>query len=87
MAETTDQAPCLRASAGILDDLVERRLAGAAEDREDGAVGQMVDGIVAPFVGRDHAAVEPQDLVEFASVEGDGQVHPIPSRLVERDQY
>src|SRR5690606_14989628 len=35
-----------------LDDLVERHLAGAPEDREHRTVPQMVDGIVAPFACR-----------------------------------
>ena len=71
----------------VLDDLEERRLAGTAEDGEDSAVGKLVDRIVAPFIGGDHAAVKPENLIQFPTVEGDRYVHPLQSRLVKRDQY
>src|SRR5262249_32156054 len=72
---------------GGLDDLEKRRLAGAAEHREHGPVGEPVDGIVAPFIGGDHAAVEPQDLVELFALEADRYVHSLAPRFIERHQY
>src|SRR3954453_11888306 len=48
----------------ILDDLEQRHFAGAAENGKDGAVGEVIDRIVTPFIGGDHAAVEPEDLIQ-----------------------
>src|SRR6185312_4101268 len=71
----------------VLDDLEQRHFAGPAEDREHGTVGQMVDGVVAQFVGGDHAPVEPQYLFEFAAFEGDRQVEPFATSFMKRNQY
>ncbi|SIT57736.1 hypothetical protein BQ8794_40335 [Mesorhizobium prunaredense] len=71
----------------ILDDLEQRHLAGATEDGKDGAVGKMVDGVVAPFIGGDHAPVKPQDLVQFTPVEPHRLVEAFTSCLMQRDQY
>lgn len=50
-------------------DLIERRLAGAAVDAEEGAIGQRIHGVIAPFAGGDHASVESEKAVEFATFE------------------
>src|SRR5262245_33981075 len=42
----------------VLDDLKERRFAGAPKNREYRAVGQVIDRIVAPFIGGDHPPIE-----------------------------
>src|SRR6185312_17050514 len=70
-----------------LGDLEERHLAGAAEYGEHGTVRKMVDGVVAPFAGSDHAAIDAQDLVEFPAVEGDRHFEMAPTGVLERDQY
>ena len=86
-AAITAKAPCLRASFGSLTiwnsgtSLARRKTEKTARSVE------MVDGVVAPFVGGDHAAVEPEDLVEFAPVEAHRLVEAFASGLVERDQY
>ena len=56
--------------AGIFLDAVDRHFRGAAEHREHGAVLEEVDRVIAPLAGGDHAAVEAEDAVEFAPVEG-----------------
>ena len=55
----------------LLDDAVERHFRGAAEDRENGLVSRMVDGVVAPLAVGDLAAVDVQNLVEFLTIEAD----------------
>jgi len=57
--------------AGIFFDTVDRLLRGAAEHREDGAVPEKIDRVVAPFAGGDLTSVETEDAVELPSVEGD----------------
>ena len=49
----------------LLDDAVERHFGGAAEDREDRLLAELVDGVVAPLAVGDLAAIDLQDLVEF----------------------
>ena len=51
-----------------------------------GAVPEMVDGIVAPFAGRDHAAINLQNEIEFTTMEGDLLLHSRRPRFVERDE-
>ncbi len=46
---------------GIFFNAVDRKFRSAAEDRENRAVPQEVDGIVTPFAGRHLAAVETED--------------------------
>src|ERR1700722_20838583 len=53
----------------IFLDPIERNFRGTAEDRENRAVAQEVDGIVAPLTVRDHASVQIQDAVEFEAIE------------------
>src|SRR5690606_25021759 len=65
----------------VLLDAEKRHLACPAKDGEHGAVAQMVDGIVAPRAGGDHAAIDVQDFAEFMPVETDGS----RSRTVERN--
>ena len=55
----------------ILFDAVERHFRRAAKHRKHRAVFQKVDGVIAPFAGRDHAAIEIENAIEFAAVEGD----------------
>src|ERR1700722_11168490 len=55
----------------VLLDTVERDLAGAAKDREDRTVLQEIDGIVAPFAGRDLAAIETEQAAQLGTVERD----------------
>src|ERR687897_2086463 len=57
--------------ARVLLDAVERDFGGAAKYRKHRAVFQKIDGVIAPLAGSDHAAIEAQDAVEFAAVEGD----------------
>src|SRR5687768_13648346 len=45
------------------------RFTGAPEDREDGAIFEMVDGVVAPLPFCDLAAIDPEDRVELPAVE------------------
>src|SRR5271170_1992253 len=52
-------------------DAEERHLARAPIDREGRAVLAEIDRVVAPFAGRNHAAVEIENTVELAPVEGD----------------
>src|SRR5690606_12078226 len=70
-----------------LDDAVERHLAGAPVDGEDGFVAQVVDRVVAPFSGRDHRPVDAQNLVELTPIEGDRAVEALAPRFAERYQY
>ena len=55
---------------GIFLDAVDRDFLKRAEHREHRAVAEEVDGVVAPFAGGDLSAVETEDAVEFAPVEG-----------------
>jgi hypothetical protein len=52
-------------------DAVQRRFGGAAEDREDRKVAHRGDGIVAPFPGSDHPAIDPQDQAKLPAVKAD----------------
>ena len=54
----------------IFLDAVDRDFRGAAEHREHRAVLEKIDGVIAPFAGGDHAAVEAENAVELAPVEG-----------------
>ena len=56
---------------GVLLDDVERPLGGAAIDREQRAVLEEVDGVVAPLARGDLASVEIEDRIELAPVEAD----------------
>ena len=49
-------------------------LAGAAEDGEHRDLLQEIQGIVPPFPGGDHAAIDGKDAAEFAAVEMDFRV-------------
>src|SRR5260370_19294659 len=79
LAATKDQAgrrdhaigPLPARKPRTLLDAVERHLAGAAEDRKDRAVLQEINGVVAPFAGRDLAAIEPEEAAELGPVESD----------------
>src|SRR5262245_13821122 len=51
-------------------DAVDRNLAGASKHGKHRAVLEEIDGVVAPFTGGDLAAVETEDAVELAPVEG-----------------
>ena len=55
----------------IFFDAIQRHFRGAAEHRKHRAVFQEVDGVIAPFAGCDHAAVQVENAVEFAAVESD----------------
>ena len=57
----------------IFLDAVDRHFGGAAEHRKHRAVFQKVDRVIAPLAGGDHAAIEIENAVEFAAVEGDLQ--------------
>src|SRR5882724_10937609 len=54
----------------IFFDAIDRHFRRTAEHREHRAVFQEIDRVIAPFAGRDHAAIEPEDPVELAPVEG-----------------
>ena len=47
----------------------QRHFAGAAENREHRRLFQEIHGIIAPFPGRDHAAIHGQNAVELGAVE------------------
>src|SRR5205823_2050744 len=53
----------------IFLDAVDRDFTGAAEYRENRAVFEKVDGVIAPLAGRDLAAVKPQEPIELAAAE------------------
>src|SRR5262245_28490356 len=70
--------------AGILFDPVNRKFGGAAEDRKDGAIFEEIDGVIAPFTGRNLAAVETENAIKLAAVErhlacGGGRAHLAPA--------
>jgi hypothetical protein len=44
--------------------------AAAPKDGENRLVATVIDRIVAPFAGGDHASVDPQDLAELETVKG-----------------
>jgi hypothetical protein len=46
----------------------------------------VIDGVVAPLVGGDHAPVKPQDLIQFTPVETNRLIQALAPRL-QRDQY
>src|SRR5207249_3228811 len=50
---------------------IDRYFRRSAEDGKDGAIPEEIDGVVAPFAGGDHAAVEAEDARQLAAVEGD----------------
>ena len=52
-------------------DTIERHLGGALKHGKDRSLAPCADGIVAPFAGRDLAAVDAQDCAEFLAVEHD----------------
>src|SRR3546814_6206579 len=58
-----------RAAAALLGNGVERCVVGVAEHREDRRAADLVDGIVAPLAAGDVAAVEGEQLIQFAPVE------------------
>jgi hypothetical protein len=62
--------PCLRASAGVFHDAVERLLGGAPEDRKTGGLPAELHGIVTPLAVGDMAAIEIENLREFVAVKG-----------------
>jgi hypothetical protein len=47
----------------------------------------MVYGVIAPFIGGDHTPVKSEDLIEFATVEGNRHIEALSSRLAQRDEY
>src|SRR4030088_2662111 len=49
---------------GVLFDEVDRHFGGMAEDREDGAIAQEIDGGVTPFSGGNPPAIHAQNAVE-----------------------
>ncbi|EGE57303.1 hypothetical protein RHECNPAF_4460082 [Rhizobium etli CNPAF512] len=53
----------------VLFDSEERHFAGALEDGKHRPVFQVIDRVIAPFALADHAAVDPEDRVEFAPME------------------
>jgi hypothetical protein len=55
--------------AGAFLNSEERHLAGAAEDREHRDLIEEIDGIVAPFAGRDHATIESENAVQLGPLE------------------
>src|SRR3546814_18032416 len=57
-----------RAAAALLGNGVERCVVGVAEHREDRRAADLVDGIVAPLAAGDVAAVEGEQLIQFAPV-------------------
>ena len=59
------------AELGVLLDYIERPLGGALVDREQGAVAEEVERVVAPLAIDDLAAIEVKDGLEFLAVEGD----------------
>jgi hypothetical protein len=46
----------------------------------------MVDGVVAPLAGGDHAAIDLQDQIEFTAMEGDLLLQSRLPRFLERDE-
>src|SRR4029077_6044531 len=54
---------------GIFLDSVERHFGGAAENGKHRAVFQKINCVIAPFAGRDHAAIESENAVELAPAE------------------
>ena len=56
----------------VLLDPVERIFARSFEDGKHRLVLQVIDRVVAPLAFSDHAAVDPENGVEFATVKGDG---------------
>ena len=55
---------------GIFFNAVDRHFRGSPEHREHGAILEEVDRVIAPLAGGHHAAVEGEDAVQFAPVEG-----------------
>ena len=74
LAAFADDGPLALAclEGGALFDAVERGVAAAAKDGELGEVLVPDHGVVAPFALRDHASIDPEDRVQFATVEEDG---------------
>jgi hypothetical protein len=72
LAVLAEQGPHALSAAqrGALFDARLRTLGGAAEGGEGGEIAGEVDRVVAPFAGRDHAAVEVQDARQLGAVEG-----------------
>jgi hypothetical protein len=82
----TEKAPCLRASLGSLTIWNSGVSLVRAKYRKDGAVAEMVDGVVAPLIGGNHAPIEPENLIEFPSLECHREFLSLPTGLMERDQ-
>ena len=72
-AVTVDDAvsTLLASEFGILLDAIECHFAGASIDGKDGAIFQMVDGIIAPFTISDLKAVNSQNGRQFPAIETD----------------
>src|SRR6201987_4722790 len=69
---------------GIFFDAVDRNFAGAAEHRENRAIFEEIDGVIAPLAGRNLAAIKPQEPVELAAAErhfvsGDARTMLVPA--------
>ena len=61
----------LAGQAGALLDPVERRLGRALEHRKHRRFAEAIDAVVAPFAGRNHAAIEGKQADELSTLEED----------------
>src|ERR1700761_582602 len=74
------------AELGPLLDSEQRHLAGPAKNRKNSNLFQEIQGVIAPFAGGDHPAIDGKDSVELAAVEtryrdGNAVFRRIPHRI------